>query len=166
MQQRDALRLLSLSLLSSPSASTQCQSFLSRFARWAAPVHTAASATSAASTCTSLDDERTAQLARLMLICTQMGNTDAFARQCAHSLFELLDELVQQPPSAMSMSRVRGLRCLLQVVGQLCRAEGGQVLVPYVGSHERAVLERCAGMPDVAIQQESKAVLLRLGRVC
>ena len=166
MQQRDALRLLSLSLLSSPSASTQCQSFLSRIARWASPPSAASSSSSSSSSSPAayLDDERTAQLARLMLICTQIGSTDAFARQCCQSLFELLDELVQQPPSAMSMSRVRGLRCLLQVVGQLCRAEGGRVLVPYVGSHERAVLERCAGMPDAAIQEESKAVLQRLGR--
>ena len=170
MQQRDALRLLSLSLVSSPSASTQCQSFLSRIARWASPAPTTASSISSSSTSSSassacLDDERTAQLARLMLICTQLGSTDAFVRQCAHSLFELLDELVRQSPSAMSMCRLRGLRCLLQVVGQLCRAEGGRVLVPYVGSHERAVLEQCAGMADEAVQQESREVLQRLGRV-
>ena len=162
-QQRDALRLLSLSLLSSPSASSQCQSFLSRIARWASPASAPSSSAASSASAACLDDERTAQLARLMLICSQFGGTDAFVRQCAHSLFELLESLSRQPASGMSMCRLRGLRCLLQVVGELCRADGGRVLVPYVGSQERAVLERCAGMHDEAVQQESRAVLQRLG---
>ena len=167
LQQRDALRLLSLSLLSSPSASTQCNSFLARIARWATPAPVASSSSShSSSPVCLLDDERTAQLARLMLICTQNCNTDAFVGQCARSLFELLDELVvRQPAEAMSLCRMRGLRSLLQVLSQLTSTEGGRVLQPFVGRHERAVLEQCAAMPDEAVKQESRAVLQGLARV-
>ena len=161
-QQRDALRLLSLSLgqSTSPSVAAQCQTFLSSIARWAAPATDASSSSTAC-----VDDERTAQLARLMLVCSQKGSTDAFVHQCAQSLFSLLDELVvRQPPADMSMCRMRGLRCLLQVVRQLCCAEGGRVMAR---SHDvLAVLERCATIPDAAVQKESKDVLQRLAQAC
>jgi hypothetical protein len=158
-QQRDALRLLSLSLLSSPPTSDTLP-YLSLISRWSHS-HTD-------------DDERVTQLARLILILTQRSSSSSsssssfsvseFITACAADLFSLLEGSVRDEDEELSMGRMRGVRYLLATLS-LLSMKGGGVLAEVVREEEKRVLERCAEMKDATIQQDSRAVLQRLSLV-
>ena len=157
-QQRDALRLLALSLMSAP-ASCDMLPYLSLISRWSHR-HTE-------------DDERVTQLARLMLILTQRSAAAAdsslplnkFITATAADLFSLLHGSVKDDASQqLSMGRLRGVRYLLATLS-LLSVKGGGVLAEVVQQDERKLLERCAEMKDATIQQDSRAVLQRLSLV-
>jgi len=158
-QQRDALRLLSLSLLSSPPTCDTVP-YLALISRWAHS-HTE-------------DDERVTQLARLMLILTQRSSSSSssssdvsqFITECAADLFSLLCGSVSTAEAEqLSFIRLRGVRYLLATLS-LLSVKGGEVLAEKVQEEERRVLERCTEFKDATIQHDSRAVLHRLSLVC
>jgi hypothetical protein len=157
-QQRDALRLLSLSLMSS-APPCDFLPYLSLISRWSHS-HTE-------------DDERVTQLARLMLILTQKSSGHLasssslaqFITACAADLFSLLEGSVRKEDEELSMGRTRGVRYLLATLS-LLSVKGGGMFAEVVQQDERRLLERCAEMKDATIQQDSRAVLQRLSLVC
>ena len=152
VQQRDALRLIALSVLSSPS-SVSSSPLLNLIPRWS--LHPTAP----------LDDERATQLARLMLIVTQREQTNprAFIHQCLHPLLSLLREGVDQ--GEMTLLRLRCVRYLVATLAGLS-VTGAAELSEVVSGEDRRVLEKCAEMSDDSIRGDSRKVLERLDLVC